>query len=163
MEHKNFAAFILTHGRANTCITDKTLRKQGYRGKIYYVIDDEDEQAEQYKKNFGDSVIQFCKAEYLKKSDTMDLDGPRGIVLPARNATFDIAKNLGLEYFLMLDDDYVDFEFRYPHWKKDKQLELKGYSIKNLESVFDGFLDWLDATGALTIAFAQGGGFDWRG
>ena len=45
-----FAVFILTHGRANNVITYATLKKQGYTGKIYLMIDDEDKQAEEYKK-----------------------------------------------------------------------------------------------------------------
>ena len=41
----DFAAFILTHGRAGSVITDKTLRKCGYTGPIVYVIDNEDKAA----------------------------------------------------------------------------------------------------------------------
>ena len=37
----NFAVFILTNGRANNVITYKVLRKQGYTGKIYLMVDDE--------------------------------------------------------------------------------------------------------------------------
>lgn len=38
----DFVVFILTHGRADSVITDKTLRKCGYTGPIVYVIDNED-------------------------------------------------------------------------------------------------------------------------
>lgn len=38
----DFVAFILTHGSADSVITDKTLRKCGYTGPIVYVIDNED-------------------------------------------------------------------------------------------------------------------------
>ena len=34
----DFAAFILTHGRADNVITYNTLRKQGYTGKIILLI-----------------------------------------------------------------------------------------------------------------------------
>jgi hypothetical protein len=39
------------------------MRKAGYTGKIYYVIDTEDEQAEAYKKNFIDdnSFNEWCE------------------------------------------------------------------------------------------------------
>ena len=42
MMRSDFVAFILTHGRAGSVITDKTLRKCGYTGSIVYVIDNED-------------------------------------------------------------------------------------------------------------------------
>ena len=44
----DFVAFILTHGRADSVITDKTLRKFGYTGPIVYVIDNEDKAAADY-------------------------------------------------------------------------------------------------------------------
>ena len=58
----DFAVFILTHGRADNVVTVPAIKKAGYTGKIYFIIDDEDEQAEEYKKNFGaDRVIIFDK------------------------------------------------------------------------------------------------------
>lgn len=44
MKHKSFAVFILSHGRANNIITIQALKKSNYTGKIYIIIDDEDEQ-----------------------------------------------------------------------------------------------------------------------
>ena len=38
----DFCAFILTHGRPYKVHTYQTLRKAGYTGKIYIVIDNED-------------------------------------------------------------------------------------------------------------------------
>lgn len=46
----DFAVFILTHGRADNVVTVPAIKKAGYTGKIYFIIDDEDEQAEEYKK-----------------------------------------------------------------------------------------------------------------
>ena len=53
----SFAVFILTHGRANNVITYATLRKQGYTGQIYLMVDDEDKQIDDYKKLYGKQVI----------------------------------------------------------------------------------------------------------
>ena len=132
----DFAVLILTHGRADNVVTMKTLQRQGYSGKWYMVIDDEDDMADDYRRNFGEEhVVTFCKQEAVDRADTMDnLDEHRGI-LYARNESFRIARELGLKYFLMLDDDYSDFLFRFPEGKK------------------------LDASGAATVAFAQGGDF----
>ena len=35
MENKDFAVFILTHGRPDNVITFNTLKKANYTGKIY--------------------------------------------------------------------------------------------------------------------------------
>lgn len=61
MTNNDFAAFILTHGRAEKVITYKTLREQGYTGRIVIVIDDEDKQGNLYKEKFGDAVQVFSK------------------------------------------------------------------------------------------------------
>ena len=53
MKNKDFAIFILTHGRSDNVKTYKMLSKVGYSGKTYFIIDDEDDQLENYIKNFG--------------------------------------------------------------------------------------------------------------
>lgn len=154
MKTNNFAVFIVTHGRADSCLTDKTLRKQNYTGAIYYIVDDEDEQLEQYRKNFGDSVIVFNKQDLIAKTDTIDNGGNTNAVVFARNAVFDIAAKLNLDFFLELDDDYQSFDFRF----KDGD-QLRGMSPKNLDTLFDATIDFLVESDALTVAYAQGGDF----
>ena len=43
---KNFAIFIMVHGRPDKMWTYKSLRKQGYTGKVFLVADDLDETLE---------------------------------------------------------------------------------------------------------------------
>ena len=102
----DFAVFILTHGRADNVVTVPAIKKAGYTGKIYFIIDDEDEQAEEYKKNFGaDRVIIFDKQAAYDRADTMDNFNDHRAIIYARNECWRIAEELGLKYFLMLDDD----------------------------------------------------------
>jgi hypothetical protein len=154
MRHDNFAVFILTHGRADNVITSKTLKQCGYTGKVYYLVDDEDEQQSQYYKNFGDKVIVFSKEEMSERCDQGDLSTDRRTILYARNRCFDEAARLGLDSFLELDDDYKSFEYRYQEGQK---LKVKKYA--DLDSLFDLMLDFLYCTDALTVALAQGGDF----
>ena len=35
----NYAVFILSHGRAGKCTTYRTIRRHGYTGKIYLILD----------------------------------------------------------------------------------------------------------------------------
>lgn len=150
----DFAVFILSHGRADNIITLDSLKDSGYTGKVYIIIDDQDDQEEKYRERYGESVIQFCKAAAAKESDVMDADDDMRIVLYARNQCHRIAFELGLTYFLVLDDDYIGFEYRFAKGKK-----LKGYRLRNFDEVCGWMIDFLETSGALTVAFAQGGDF----
>ena len=151
----DFAVFILSHGRADNVITKKTLDKLGYTGKWYVIIDNEDKKADQYYRNFGDDhVIMFDKTEAAQITDTADLIEKRNTVLFARNMCHSISEKLGLTYFLELDDDYKDFQYR---WASGKKLLIK--SIEDLDSLFGAMVDFLDISGAKTVTFAQGGDF----
>lgn len=152
MKYKKFAVFILSHGRPKKIITIKSLKKHGYTGKYYIIIDNEDEKAKEYFKIYGDKVIKFDKSKV--KSDTMDNFESKNIVLFARNKCFDIAKNLNLEYFLVLDDDYHYFSFRV-----QEEDTLKNKQLYNIDIIFDYMIDFLNSSKAKTIAFAQGGDF----
>lgn len=149
---RNIAIFILTHGRADNVITYKTLRDHGYTGKIYIVIDDEDDQEPRYREIYGEKVKKFCKEEYLRKSMCINPDKPRKVILYARNACFDIAREVGVTHFIEMDDDYNMFRFRY-----EKDGKLASQNITNLDAIIDAFFEFMEASGAKTVAFAQGG------
>ena len=151
---KKLAVFILSHGRPDNVITYQTLRKQGYTGKIYIICDDEDKTLGQYKEKYGKEVIVFSKSDYQGKFDIMDNFGGNKVIVYARNACYDIARKLGLDYFFEYEDDYTQFQYRYV----DKDL-LRGTQVKNLDHLLDVMIDCLDNTKANTIAFAQGGDF----
>ena len=96
----------------------------------------------------------FDKKKKAKSCDTMDLVDNRNIVLFARNSCFEIAKKLGLTYFLELDDDYTIFRSRM--WDGDK---LATVYCTDLDSVIDETIDFLETSGATTVAFGQTGDF----
>ena len=147
-----FAIFILTHGRSDDVITLKTLKRCGYTGPVYLVIDTDDEEAPAYFARYGDKVLQFSKKEIEHDFDVMDNFHNYGVILYARNASQVLAKKLGYKYMLQLDDDYTNFSFRY-----EQHGKLKSAKIKNIDKVFENMLDFLEDTGALTVAFTQGG------
>lgn len=152
---KDFAVFILTHGRADNVATMRALLKGGYTGKWYMIIDNEDEMADRYRENFGaDHVIVFDKQAAYDRADTMDNFNNHRAIIYARNESFRIAKELGLNYFLMLDDDYKEIDYRY-----ENEGKLSAKPARNMDRLFEGMIQFLDATGAATVAFAQGGDF----
>ena len=150
----NFAVFILTYGRAEKVITYQTLKRGGYTGKIYLICSTDDKQLESYKAKYQDDVIVFDKKDYKGTFDIGDNFEKDNVVVFARNAAFDIAKKLGLDYFLELDDDYEIIEYKIR--KPDK---LWGRRVKNLNWLFTLFCEFLENTKTTSIAFAQGGDF----
>ena len=152
MLRNDFCVFILSHGRADRIYTLKSLKRCNYSGDWFVVIDNEDDQAEDYLKKYGDKVIIFDKLARAEMVDTPDLSDDRRTIVYARNECFDIAKRLGYKYFLELDDDYTDFQYRH-----EGNGKLLIDSARNLDDIFELMLQFLDTTGALTVAFAQGG------
>lgn len=152
MKEKSFVAMILTHGRPDTIVTDKTLRKCGYSGRIVYVLDNEDKTAPQYIKKYGEeNVFVFDKKAMADKVDEGNNFDERRTITHARNACFEIAEEIGVEYFIQLDDDYTQFKFRF-----ENKLGFEA-SIKRIDNIFDIFLDFYKSTNILSIAFSQGG------
>lgn len=155
MNNDDFAVFILSHGRSDNVLTYKTLRKSGYTGRIYIIVDDEDTQIEQYVSNFGkENVVVFDKKKYKGKSDSRDNFPERNTVLYARNACFDIAKKVGVRFFLELDDDYIDFRHRFLD-----NVFSSGHSTRQFDRVVNIYITFLKQTPFTTISFAQGGDF----
>tara|TARA_R110000824_G_scaffold193230_1_gene375616 strand:- start:9949 stop:10785 length:837 start_codon:yes stop_codon:yes gene_type:complete len=146
---EDFAVFILTHGRPNNVITKKTLDRCGYTGKIFYVIDNEDKTIDEYIKNFGiENVKIFDKKTMADKIDEGNNFDERRTITHARNACFEIAKELDIKYFIELDDDYYYFGYR---------GEKGAVKISNINKVFKTFVEFLKNSKCKTIAFSQGG------
>lgn len=151
MENRQFAVFILTHGRPDNVITVGALRKAGYTGKVYIVIDDEDKTESQYRAIYGDDVLQFSKTKIAAEFDEADNFNDRRSIFYARNACFDLARQVGCTHFVQLDDDYTSFMYRF------NENGLYGSWKINLDWLFPAMCDYLDATPFSSIAMSQGG------
>jgi hypothetical protein len=150
---RNWAVFILTHNRVDKVVTVKSLRRCGYTGEIYFVIDNLDPSANQYIEKFGkDKVLIFDKEAEAKITDTGNPENDLRAVVFARNASQRMAKEMGLDYILMLDDDYTQFQYRYI-----ENGILKSVPVKSFDKLAEAFFEFLDVSGAVTVAFSQGG------
>lgn len=154
----DFCVFILTHGRPDKVFTFDTLRKSGYDGPIYIVIDNEDNRAEAYRQKFGpERVVMFDKKAVADRIDEFDNFNDRRAILYARNACFEIAERLGFKYFLQCDDDYPSFKFR---MNDQFNLPKSCPNIqKTLGKVIYAMLKFYKSIQVASIAFAQGGDF----
>lgn len=149
-----FAVFILSHGRAMDITTAHMLQKFHYTGQWFVVIDNEDEQGALYKQRFGKHVIVFDKKAEADRADLGDNGTDRRIGVLARNFIIDEAERRGYAYHLQLDDDYKEFHFR---WVKDEKMMVS--KVKNLDRLFELFLDYLSSADITCLACAVGGDF----
>mgnify|MGYP006401307853 CR=1 FL=1 len=158
---EDFCAFILTHGRANNVKTYGELRANGYTGKIFIVIDDEDESGEEYKRIYGDDVLVFSKDEVAHYTDQFDNSSDRRTILWARNVSWDLARKMGYKFFIHLDDDYYYFGYRRMgkgHFNSNSsEEEYHLWKIRNLDAVFSAMVTLVENTPIDTIALSQGG------
>lgn len=148
---KDFCVFILSHGRPDNQKTYRTLKTYGYTGDIRIVCDDEDKTVSEYQKKFGAQVYVFNKETYVRRTDSFDNFHKRNSVIFARNACWDICAELGYKYFLVLDDDYTCFCYK---WVEDR---LRERIIRNLDKVFQILLEYYIASGVKCLAMVQGG------
>lgn len=142
----DFAVFILCHGRPDNVITWDTLDRNGYTGKRYIILDDEDKTIPQYIEKFGKEHCRiFSKSYYYdpKRFDSMDTFHYTKCAVFARNACFDIANQMGLNYFCELDDDMTDVAYRIHEWVDGKE-ELKRQRCHQLDKVFDALIKFLN-------------------
>ena len=156
MRNKDFIIFILSNGRANKILTIKTLERYGYTGQYKIIIDDDDETSDEYYELFGDKVIMFSKEEISETFDECDNFKDRRSIVYARNACFQIAKDLGIKYFMQLDDDYRGFEYRFT---TNIKLSTGPQYLKSIDGVLDAYLDFYKTTNFKSIAMSQGGDF----
>lgn len=158
MIRDDFCVLILTHGRASYCKTQRTLRNSGYTGPIYFVIDDEDEQGDDYRARFGDEwVVEFSKAEAADLFDAGDNLDDRRAVVYARNAAWQIVRDLGFRFFIVLDDDYRFFEFMYgPDHEWERTLVTT-----QMDGVLNAMAAFVEHTPCDCLAMSQTG--EWIG
>lgn len=167
-----FCAFILTHRRAHSIVTHRTLRRSGYTGDIRIIIDDTDTDREAYEQQFPGEVYVFSMEEARDITDTGDnFTGKRGArfhdkeiqggVIYARNMCWRIAERLGYSSFVVLDDDYTEFRYKVNH--RNEYIEgIPGKAvceIRDLDRVFQALVQFLQDTEFKTICMAQGGDY----
>jgi hypothetical protein len=150
----DFCAYILSHGRPDRVQTYASLRRSGYTGPIRIVIDDEDPTGDQYRARYGAEVVTFSKAAAALLFDEMDNHDERRSVVYARNALWGIAKADGYRYFIELDDDYKEFEYRF-----NSRGDHMWCPIRTMDECLAALLDFRNTSGSTCVALAQGGDY----
>ena len=140
----NYAVYIISHKRAETISTLNALRKSGYTGRAYIVVDDKDPQLDEYKKRYKDDLLVFVKSAY-SHVDLYDLNQSLDSAVIPKHAVFDFARNKGMEGVVILDDDMDNFRYRF----YDHDHRLKNVAVESghaLDMVFDACFDFISET-----------------
>jgi hypothetical protein len=147
---------IPSHGRPDKVITIHNLRRAGYTGRIFIVLDDQDKTQDRYKEIYGDQVIIFNFNKEIERGyDTGDNFKHLRTTTYVRNALPELARGLGIKYYIMLDDDYTNFGFKY-----NSRCEfITSRTVTDLDSVFRIMLEFFISSKISCLAMAQGGDF----
>jgi len=97
--------------------------------------------------------LQFCKAEWAAKTDEGDNFQHRKAIVYARNACWELAKQVGCRYFVQFDDDYTSFFIRYD----SKGNYVSGMIRRNINDVLNAMQDFGEVSKSSAIAMSQGG------
>lgn len=131
------AVIIISHKRPE-CETFNALRMHGYSGEIIILVDDEDPELAAYQVKHNKYLHIYHKQDY-RLVDTCDNAPSLNTDVVARHACHDLAVELGLDAYVMSDDDMTDFVYR----QYDENHSLKTYQIRNFDKVFEACYDFL--------------------
>ena len=160
---EDFAVFIMVHGRPQKDWTYRTLRRNGYTGKIYLVGDNLDETIDEYRRiwtpkltKHGNELIVFDKEKAREGLDAGDNSGDLRSTLYSSNKIRELAEERGLDYYMVMCDDYDGFRFRFD--ENDNYNTTK--NCRCLDDVMGSMLELMKSCEQITtLAFAQGGDF----
>lgn len=153
----DFCVFIISYDRPKNVPTINTLEKHGYTGDWYIVVDHDDDVKPYQQEHGEDRVLKLDKDDALPELDRGDNFNHRNCNVYARQQMWDLANELGYDYFLVLDDDYTTFEFRFGG---NREYGLRD-RVEDLDRIIDASIDYLDTAELDTLCTAQGG--DWIG
>lgn len=144
-----FAMFILSHGRPEYAKTVECLSRSGYTGHIVFIVDDQDKKGLDYIEKYGNENVYVFNKEFVASwTDSMNNFHDRKAAVFARNVCWDIAKELGYDYFCVMDDDTESFAYKQPERERRS---------KKFGEVCEFFVEYLINSPLLALAFSQGG------
>ncbi|AGM11187.1 beta-glucosyl-HMC-alpha-glucosyltransferase [Haloarcula hispanica tailed virus 2] len=156
MARDDFCILILSYDRAGRIPTLTTIENSTYDGDWYIVIDHPDD-IEPYEEEYGeDRVVYFDKDDVVPRVDRGDNFDRRNSILYARFNSFKIARDLGYDYFMQLDDDYSFFQWRF----NDRfEYDPQNPGSFDLNLYIDNAIEYLEDADLDTVCMAQGGDF----
>ena len=150
----DFCIFILSHNRAGNVATANCLDRYNYTGDWYIVIDDEDD-IDPYTAEYDEETIIYLDNDgALPETDRGDNFEKHDTPLYTRNQLWDLADDLDYEYFMMLDDDYTNFQYRF-----NQHFEYDPITTDDLDAYIEPAIEYLETSGVDTLCMTQGGDY----
>lgn len=150
----DFCVFIISHNRAGNVATYDALDRYNYTGDKYIVIDDEDDIQDYTDEYSEETVIYLSNEGALPETDRGDNFEKHDTPLYTRNQLWDLADELGYEYFLVLDDDYTNIQYRF-----DNEFNYNPSTTRDFDAYVEPAIDYLEKAAIDTLCMAQGGDF----
>lgn len=149
----DFVVFICTHGRPHEQKTLEMLRRCGYTGLVYLIVDDEDITRFLLNSYIDDSTdyLVFSKKGHIKRDDSGTSSPLRNTHLYAWNACERFAQVCNFQYYVIMDDDLTSFRYRY---KEDGHLKSQTIT-KNMDRVLGAYIDYLKDTDIACLSIAD--------
>lgn len=151
--------FILSYDRPERVKTLQTLENHGYTGDWYIIVDHESDYERYCDEHGEDNVVFLDKDDALPELDRGDNFDNRNCNVYARYQTFDLAQELGYDYFLLLDDDYEYFEVRFNENYEFGYDKIKNNKFNDLDRYIDLAIEYMERADLDCFAMAQGGDF----
>lgn len=150
--------FIISYHRADNLKTVKYFTKIGWNPKkLHVLIDDEADDFLEYEEaanNFGFNLHVFSMKEARKRYDYVHRPSKtRRSTGQARNMVYDVAKDLGIDFFVVQDDDTQNFEI-----KKFGKYQRKAFE-EEVFGVFEGIKAFMQKRQIGLFGLSQTGDF----
>lgn len=153
MKKNKIAYYVMGYKRANACFSLDLLLKEGYSENVFLVLQDDEEQMEEYRRKYDKYILEYNKREQMLKSEAMDNFQVETSALYPRLFVLNHARENGFKYAVLLDDDIKSLSVRYPDGGKLKSCPV---SFSNVEKVFTDYLDSVPTISALSGRFSSG-------
>ena len=150
--------FILTHERAEEITTYRLLQQYPVEYPVYIVVDDQDKQLDLYKELFGERLLIFNKEQIIQEYNidlAENFKNYLNITVP-RTACFKLAKELGYDCFLELDDDYTRISYKVPLGTVLKDIKVPS---ADLNKILKYHFEFLMSTPVDSVALGQAGDY----
>ena len=132
----DFTFVILCWKRPQSLHTLKYLKKIGYKGNIFFAIDNSDPTKEEYIKQAKENNIDYFTFDKdVTVSDQMYNQKLKSGAVCTRKIVENIIREKGYRFFCVLDDDYTRFD--YPNDKKITNKTLQKLIEKECEILKD--------------------------
>ena len=152
----DFCIFIISYDRPGRIPTLSALDKHGYTGDYYIVVDHEGDIGPYEREHGENRVVYLDKDGALPELDRGDNFDRRNCNVYARQQLWDLADDLGYDYFMVLDDDYQHFQYRFT---EDRDYHPSYEYLDDFDQYIEAAIEYLDTAGLDTVAMAQGGDF----